>query len=142
VLPQFKKLSSPPVHQFLVFSIIDDSDKVKPKFVQCPNCGIIHKVTEIAKSEILSGKEDMNSIVKIEDIAVSLPEQLVTILEGNKADLPTWEAAAYALENKLWGTFVVLTSDSDGDTKQGKYVRLLGERMFKVESFIREETIK
>lgn len=142
VLPQFKRAVNPVQHQFTVFSIINDDNSVKPKFAQCPNCGVIHRVIEIAKSEIVQGREAMSSIVTIADIKASLPEQLAAILENNQADLPTWEAAQFIYENKQWGNWVVLTSDTEGDVKQGKYVRLLGEKMFKIEAYERSEVIK
>lgn len=141
VLPQFKRSENPIQHQFIVFSVIDDNDSVKPKFAQCPNCGIVHRVIELSKSEIIGGRELMKSIMTIEDIKQSLPEKLASILEANEADLPTWEAAQFIIENKQWGNFVVMTSDRDGDIRQGKYVRILGETLFKVESYCREEVI-
>jgi hypothetical protein len=132
----------PPRHQFVVFSIIEDNDKVRPKFAQCNNCGLVHKVTELAKSEVLAGREAMGSIVAIEDIKPSLPPALINVLESNQADLPTWEAAQFIIENKRWGDFVVVSTDEEGGMRQGKYVRILGENLLKVESFTREEYIK
>lgn len=142
VLPQFKRSPNPPPHQFAVFSVIGDDDVVKPKFAQCPNCGVIHHVTELGRSEIIQTREAMPSILSIDDIKPSLPENLVTILENNHADLATWELVQFIYENKLWGNFAVLTSDTEAGVKQGKYVRLLGENLFKVEIFTREEVIK
>lgn len=141
VLSQFKQLSSPPRHQFIVFSIIDDDDKVKIKFAQCNNCGLIHKVTDICKSEIIHTKESMTSLITVDDIKMSLPTNLVMILESNNADLPTWEATQFFYEQKNWGMFIVLSTDVDSDLRQGKYVRLLGENLFKVEPYTREEVI-
>jgi len=142
VLPQFKRAMHPPAHQFVVFSTINDDDTVKLKYTQCTNCGVIHKVTELGRSEIIQNKEFMSSIISIDDIKMSLPPQLVSTLESCTADLPTWEAVQFIYENKQWGNWVVMTSDTDGDTKQGKYVVILGENMFKVETFVREEVIK
>ncbi len=142
VLPQFKHAVHPLQHQFTVFSVINDDDTVKPKFSQCTNCGVIHRITEIGRSEILSGREAMGSILKIDDIKPSLPDHLATVLENNQADLPTWEAVQFIIENQQWGNFVVMTSDTEGDTKQGKYVRLLGEKMFKIETYERVEVVK
>lgn len=139
VLPQYKVFPNPPVHQFLVFSVIDDDQNVKVKFAQCNNCGIIHKVTDICTSEILSGKEAMGSIVRVEDVKLSLPPNLSDILERNNCDLPTWEQAQFILENKQWGNFVVLAVEEEGGIKQGKYVRIMSETFFKVEPFTREE---
>ena len=139
VLPQFKSIPNPPQHQFLVFSIVNNDDTVKVKFTQCNNCGIIHKVTDICTSEILPGKEAMGSIVKVEDIKLSLPPNLSDILERNNCDLPTWEQAQFILEEKQWGNFVILAVEEESGTKQGKYVRIMSETFFKVESFVRED---
>lgn len=142
VLLQYKKMQNPPSHQFTVFSVINDSDKVNISYAQCPNCGVIHKITEIGKSEILQNKEAMSSLITIDDIKLSLPENLKNILEKNSADLPTWEAAQFIHENKQWGNFVVLTSETEGNTKQIKYLRILGESLYKIENHTKEEIIK
>jgi len=139
VLPQFKGQSNPPAHQFIVFSVVNDDDSVKVKYAQCNNCGIIHKVTDVCKSEILPGKEAMSSIVKVEDIKLSLPPNLTDILERNNVDVATWEQAQFILENKEWGNFVILAQEEESGTRQGKYVRIMSETFFKVESFSREE---
>lgn len=142
VLPQFKHANPPKPHQFIVFSVIDDDGSFRVKFAQCTNCGIVHRVTEVCRSEIVQGRETMGSIISIADIKASLPAQLVQILENNQADLPSWEAAQFIHEHKQWGGFVVLTSDVEGTLKQGKYVVILGERLFKVETYARDEVIK
>ena len=140
ILPQFKNSNPVVFHKFLVFSEIDTANGlIIPSYAQCNNCGIIHKVTDICTSEILSGKEAMNSIVKIEDIKLSLPPNLADILERNNADVATWEAAQFILENKQWGNFVILAQEEESGTRQGKYVRIMSETFFKVESFSREE---
>lgn len=84
----------------------------------------------------------MNSIINIDDVRVSMHPNLATILDSNHADLSTWEATQFLYENKQWGLFVVLSSDTEADVKQGKYLRLLGENLFKVDSFVREDVIK
>lgn len=141
ILPQFKKLKNPPQHKFVVFSTIDDENNPVVKFVQCNNCGIIHKVLDIGRSEIVSGREHMASIVSINDLKASMPEKLAGVLEANGCDLPTWENVQFILENKKWGDFVVLNSEEESGVRQGKYVRLLGESLFKVESFTRDEVV-
>lgn len=142
VMPQFKQLHEPPVHQFIVFSIINDDDTFQVKFAQCNNCGVIHKIIDACKSEIIQSRETMGSLIRIEDIKPSLPANLVSILENNSADLPTWEAAAFIFENKQWGNYTVLSTDSDSGVRQGKYLQILGENLFKVNTFIREEIVK
>jgi hypothetical protein len=142
VLSQFKHRDDPPQHQFVVFSVVDDHDVVRPKFVQCNNCGVVHKVTEINRSEIMQGREDMRSIVKIDDIRSSLPQGLVSLLDQNDADIPTWEAVQHTYDTEQWGNFVVLSTDEEDGLRQGKYVRVMSKTMFKVETFTREEVFK
>lgn len=141
VLPQFKNRTDPPKHKFIVFSILDENDNVDSKYAQCNNCGLVHKVIDICKSEIQPGKENSSSILTIDDIKLSLPRDLSYILEKYRLELPSWEQAQFIVENKRWGEFIVLEQEDDGDTKQGKYVRILGESFFKVENFSREEFI-
>lgn len=141
VLPQFKGLSDPPKHQFLVFSVINDDDKVVSKHVQCNNCGLIHKVVDICKSNIIAGKEAMSSIVQIDEMRSSLPPNLVNILERNNVDITGWEQAQFILENKAWGDFVILAAEEESGSRHGKYVRIMSESFFKVENFSRDETI-
>lgn len=141
ILQQFKRVQNAPVHKFVVFSVIGDDNVVIPKFAQCNNCGVIHKVVDLGKSEIIQSKEHMSSIVTLDEIKASIPEKLAMVLEANNCDLPTWESASFIVENKQWGNFVVLTSDEEAGTRQGKYVRILSESLLKVESFTREEVI-
>ena len=141
ILPQFKRMDDPPQHQFVVFSVIEDDGSLRVRFTQCNNCGIIHKVTEINRSEIVA-KESMASIATIDDVKLSIPPQLALVLEANDVDLSTWELAQFIIENKRWGDFVVLSTDEDAGLRQGKYVRIIGENLFKVETFTRDEVIK
>jgi hypothetical protein len=135
-LPQFKHAKELQLHKFIVFSVINDDDTVVPKNAQCPNCAMVHKVTDICRSVVL-GKDETRSVVSIDDIKVSLPEKLVGILENNGADLPTWEAVQFNHENKQWGSFVVLSTDTIDGEKTGKVLKILGENLFKVEAFSR-----
>lgn len=140
-LQQFKRHADPPLHRFVVFSVLDD-DVVKPKLVQCNNCGLVHKVTELGRSEIMLTKEHSAAIVTIDDLKSSLPTALVGLLESAMSDLPTWEHVQFIYENKRWGEFVVIATERVGKEQHGKYVRLLGENLFKVETFIREDSVQ
>lgn len=138
VLPQFKKMEDPPAHKFIVFSVIQDDGTVTPKYAQCNNCGVVHKVTDICRSEIISGKEHMSSILNVDDIKPSLHPNFAHILETNSADLATWEAVQHVVESKRWGEIVVLTTETEGNELHGKYIRILGESLCKVEPFTRQ----
>ena len=92
VLPQFRNASPPVYHKFVVFSVVNDADSVVNKVAQCNNCGILHKVFEIGKSEILTGDEDGDSsVLTKEDIKMMLPSSVSNVLENYSADLSTWE---------------------------------------------------
>jgi len=142
VLPQFKNRKDPPRHKFVVFSIIDENDKVDSKHAQCNNCGLVHKIIDICTSEIQKTKESSSFILSIDDIKLSLPKDLCIILEKYKVDLPSWEQACFIVTNKEWGNFVMLEQEDEGDNKMGKYVRILGENFFKIENFSRNEYIE
>jgi hypothetical protein len=131
VLSQFKAEPNPPLHQFIVFSVLDDS-VFQVKFAQCNNCGALHKVTDVCKSEIIKGREDSSSVLGIDDIKLSLPEQLVGILEKHEADLPLWEQAKWIFETQSWGEFVVLSNEIFEGVRQTKVVRILGSNLFQM----------
>ena len=141
VLPQFKGRIDPPKHHFLVFSVLKSDNSVVVKYVQCNNCGLVHKVTDICKSEVIVGKEFMSSVITIEDIKPSLPKNLSDILERSNADVTAWEMAQHIVDNKEWGAFVLLGQEEESGMKHGKYVRIMSETFFKVESFSREDII-
>ena len=134
VLSQFKSDPNPPLHQFIVFSVLGDDNTIQVKIVQCNNCGVAHRVTDVCKSEILKGKEDVSSILDLDDIKMGLPEKLVAILERHDVDLPTWEQAKWILENERWNEFVVLSKDVVDGVKQTKVLRILGSNMFQLNS--------
>lgn len=137
ILPQFSKLEDPPFHKFLVFSVVDDEDVVKTKFCQCNNCGAIHKIIDFCTSEILN-KDEIRTLVDIEDIKINLDPKLVAVLERYQVDVATWEAVAFIIDNERWGEFVTLTNDEIDGTVQRKYIRIMGRSIFKVESHTQE----
>jgi hypothetical protein len=142
VLPQLSKLKDQPSHEFKVFSIFDDeSGEFEPSFVQCDNCGVVHKVIDLCTSIVMRGKEELNSVVTVEDVKAVMPQQLSAVLEQNNADLPTWQQTAWLLEEKKWGTSLVLTSEYIDGTRQGKLLTILGEALYKVTSFTNETVV-
>ena len=142
VLPHLRRRPNPTYHQFVVFSEIDDGDTVVPKYVQCDNCGVIHKVFDICKSEIISGKDELNTVSTIEDLKLMLPDDVSRVLESYVCDLATWENVHFILSNNKWGQHVVLTRDFVNDEEQGKVLRFEGPRQIKIESFINRSTVE
>ena len=138
-LPQFSDMAQPPNHKFIVFSALDENGGVKQSYSQCNNCGVIHRVIEVGTSVTLK-KESMMTLPTIDDIKTGLPDWLVGILEKNQCDeLHTWQEAKFIIENELWGRFVVLAKERDGDMTNGKILQLLGNKLYKVEIFERDD---
>jgi len=142
VLPQFRRMSNPIFHKFVVFSVIDDDDKIISKTVKCNNCEVIHRIIDFCKSEFVYNVEDTRSVMTKEDIAIMLPEKLINILESYDVDLPTWEHAQFIIDNKQWDKHIILTSDFIDGRTEGKLLRILGEKLYKIEPFFRAEFVE
>jgi hypothetical protein len=141
VLPQYRNRKNPIYHKFIVFSVIDDSDTVVPKYAQCNNCGVVHKIYDICKSEIIQGRDEIQTLCTVDDISLTIPEDIRGVLESYQADLPIWEHVQFILKNKKWGEQVTLRKESIDDEVQGKMLVIdgLGQGQIRIESFIRKE---
>ena len=142
ILPQYRERKEPVYHKFVVFSEIDDSDTVIASNVQCNNCGTVHKIYDICKSEIVAGKDESASVEKKEDVALSLPSQLVGLLETYNLEVCDYQMARHIIENKSWGETIVLSFENEGDKSSGKVIKFLAEDRFRVESFSRQEVLQ
>jgi hypothetical protein len=141
ILPQFKNRKPPVFHSFVVFSVIEDNGDVRLSFAQCPNCGVIHKVTEVGVSAILR-KEEMSSLMTVDEIKSSLPENLLKILSTYELPLPTWQEISFIFDNELWGKSpVILSKEEVEGITTGKYLAILGKELFQIKSFTREEYV-
>ena len=136
VLPQYKRISNPPYHKFVVFSIIDKADNVLEKFAQCNNCGIVHRVYDICRSEIAVGHESLTSLPTKDDISLMLPSSVVDVLNAYYSELYVWEHVAFILNNNKVGEKIVITKDEIDGKVQGKFLSYIGENRFNIEPFI------
>jgi hypothetical protein len=118
--------------------VIDDDDNVVPKIVECNNCGAVHKVNEIGKSEIVIGKDGVKSSVTVDDIKFSLPQNLADVLKNYNCALPVWEEVLFCVENEKWGSDVILTKEEIDGAIQGKLLKILSPSQLKIESFVHE----
>ena len=135
ILPQYKKLTNPIYHKFIVFSEIEETTgSVVKSYTQCPVCGAVHRVNEIGLSKILN-KDSMLTLPTIEDIKLNLPGGIAAVLERHECDLPTWQEAEFIIKNKLWGKTLILAKDREGTEVIGKYVIILSPTLHKVEVF-------
>ncbi len=132
ILPQYRRASNTVYHKFVVFSVIDNSDTVVPKFTQCNNCGVIHKVYDVCKSEIITHKEDLKSIKTIDDLALTLPTDVSRVLASYNCDLPSWEYAEFILNNEAWGSIITLTRDEADDEITGKALQIEGRSQISI----------
>jgi len=133
-LPQFRNRPERVFHKFLVFSIIDENNRVIPKYVQCNNCGSIHKVVEIGKSEF-TGRDESHALLTIEDIKLSIPSDIRDILDDYRLELPYWEEVAFIYENQRWGSTVILSSEEEEPgVKVTKTIKFIGPGSAKIET--------
>jgi hypothetical protein len=141
ILPQYRSRKDPVFHKFIVFSVVDSSDTCVPKFVQCNNCSAVHKVYDMCKSEIIVGKDELRSVTKIEEIKLGLNSDVKELLETYDCDIATWEMVKFVIENEQWGKTVVITQDTIDETIQGKALVVVSKDSFKIENFMRTDTI-
>lgn len=139
ILKIFEGKTPPVFHKFVVFSeFYDNSGDMIPSFAQCNNCGVIHNVTEVSTSSILR-KEEMRTIISTEELEMELPQKVVSLLKSNDCDLHVWQEAKHILQHQLWGKFIVLSREKEGTVVHGKALVILGEGLFKIESFEQPE---
>lgn len=138
VLPQFKQSNPIQHHYFVVFSIINDDGSVQPSFEQCSNCQILHKITEISVSSILN-REEMKSLINIDDIKGSMPDVLIRLIEKYEPELCTWKEIKFILDNEKFPSRpIILTKDKADGLITGKYLTIFGSTLFKVDVFVEE----
>lgn len=134
ILPQFRNAKEPVFHKFVVFSMIDDSDTVGVKYANCNNCGAVHKVYDICKSEIVTGKED-TVILSKNDFKYSMSSELFELLAQYNKDLCDYEYAQYIVDNEMWDETLVLSREELDDHVQGKILRFMSNNKFRIESY-------
>jgi hypothetical protein len=134
-LPQYRNRKDTVYHKFIVFSILDDSDTVIPKHVQCNNCDVVHEVYDICKSNIVAGRDELGSIMGIDDIKLMVNNDVARVLENYEVDLATWEEAKFILAEKKWGKFVVLSKDTLDNSVHGKRLVFQAESRATIEPF-------
>jgi hypothetical protein len=131
ILPQYRNRPDPVFHKFTVFSVVEN-DIAAEKIAQCPNCGVMHKVVDLCKSEILIGKDENRSLIEKSDISLSLPQKVIDLLETYSCDLPTWEHCSFILHEKLWGSKVRIISDDLEDSTAAKFLVFNGFDAYKI----------
>ena len=141
MLPQYRGRSVPVFHKFVVFSKFDEDDEIVPKLAECNNCGAVHNIIDLCKSEIVHNVEDVRSIVKIDDIIPTIPPDTVSILSTHNCDISIWENVKFIYDNDLWGESVVIAKDTVNDSSQFKILTIKSENRVMIDSHIRKDEI-
>ena len=136
-----KNRSNPPLHKFVVFSI-QENNKIEEKLVTCNNCGVVHRVYEICKSEILNNFEGTKSSLTMEDISMMLPNSVSGIMETYESELPDYEHIKFILDEDRKGEFIVLSQEFNDGRKTGKVLKYKGKGKFEIEPFSRSEIVE
>ena len=102
--------------------------------------GYFLRVFELGKSEIMSNREDLSSCLTIEDISLSLPEDVRNILESYRSDLATYEQISFLVENSSPG-HIVLSKEENDSRLEGKLLKYNG-KTFKIEPFATQVGLK
>ena len=140
VLPQYRSVENPIFHKFVVFSQLDESGGVIPKLVRCENCGAVHKVIDICKSEIMVSKEESRNVMSKSDVATSLPSDLVKLLEDYQLGLADFELAKFIIDNERWGDSIILSKEKEDDGFTGKVLKFISPTKFRVDPFFDKDT--
>ena len=142
VLPQYRKRKEPLFHKFVVFSVIDEFDQVIGKLSQCNNCGAVHNVYDICKSEIIVGMDESKTIKTVANIIPELTQDLSQILLEHDCDLATWEQAHFFLLNQVFGEPIILAKEKIANNTSIKTVTISDGNRLSVETHIRKEDIE
>ncbi|MBM93976.1 MAG: hypothetical protein CMF51_04425 [Legionellales bacterium] len=140
ILPTMKNRDNAPLHKFKVFSI-QDKNQIIEKLVTCNNCGIVHRVHEVCKSEILHNVEGTKSSVTIEDISLMLPETVLSVLNSYEKELPDFEHVKFMIDENKVGDFITLSQEFNDGRKTGKVLKYKGNSRFEIEPFSRSEVL-
>lgn len=141
VLPQYRNTTNPIFHKFVVFSVIDDDGAVVSSLSRCENCGAVHKVIDICKSEIMTSKEDSRSLLTKRDLSSSLPAQLVQLFEEYGLSISDYEAAKFYIDNEKWGSTIILNKELEEDGFSGKMLTFVSSEKFRVDPFFYKDTV-
>lgn len=140
ILPQYKRRDPPLYHKFSVYSKLKN-DLIDEKYTQCNNCGAVHKVYDICRSEIVIGKEDLDTGLSIADMSIQLSDKLSMLLSSNNCDYATWEQVVDIVDEERWDEPVVIKRDIIDDKVVVKILKLKEGERIKIQSKIIEDQL-
>ena len=122
ILKIYQNNTKPIYHKFPVFSLLDEKENLsESKYVACNNCGSIHEVVDICKSDVKWGSDVYDGLVVTkEDVKFNLINKglsnITDILEINDCDVSIWELVEYCIENKIDYSIVLSKQDIQDNT--------------------------
>ena len=141
ILPQFKKRKDPVFHEFVVFST-SENEVFNESFAQCNNCGIVHRVVDFCKSEIIQSRENLSSVPTKEEISLQIPEEVVSLLEANNCNIAQYQHVAFIINNNRINEKILLEKEEVDGLVTGKFLSLQDSGRFRVDGFTYQVGIK
>ena len=142
VLPQFRKAENKVFHKIEVFSVSIEEDTIKEKFVICDNCGVVHKVHDLCRSEIQTRHESITSVRTIPEIKMSLDENVCELLEKNNCHVSTWENVEFVIDNNLVEIPVIINRETVRGKTNVKILQLKSNGKFKITNEIIKDEVE
>jgi len=135
VLPQFRKMDNPIFHKFVVYSRFKDNQNISESLARCNNCDAVHRIIDLCKSEVVIKIEDTDIIIDIDEIKMGLPDKLITVLEKNNCDIPTYQSIDHIFEEEIWDSSVVISRQTVNNEKiHVKILEVKSENKFRIKS--------
>ena len=128
-------------HRFPVYSKIDEQGRIIPKLVKCNNCEAAHFVTKIGRSELRPGKDQTDTVLKIEDFKHDLPSKIFNYLIENNCNISDFEHVKDIIEERRWGENVIIRRDIVDEKQQIKYIVINSKNNFQIKSDTIEDLI-
>lgn len=132
ILPIYNKVEKPVYHSFVVFSTFVD-DSLEEKYVECNNCGVVHQVLNVNKSNIISDVTKYKSlVVSKEDLSYNLPSKYLDFLtKKNIEEVYIWEKINFLLENDISEKVLFNRSQIDNYTVC-EFIEVIDKDKFKI----------
>ena len=129
-------------HKFPVYSEYDKNNTILEKISKCNNCGTLHKVYDICKSEIVRGGKDTNNAeINIDDIALQLDKKIENALRRYNCDISIWEQVLDIIDKEAWSFHVVISREVIEGKYHVKVLEILSDSKIKILSKIIENEI-
>ena len=140
ILPQFKNKKNVLFHKFIAFSVLKDDDTVEESFINCNNCGVVHRIIDLCKTEIQENSDDWQTIKK-EDLKISIPSDVIGVLESYDCDLATYQHALWIIENRAWGSKIIIDKNDSEDRIEGKFLIFNDYQKYRIETFYEDKNV-